>query len=281
MKCGTLLFVLLVCSGTASESEFVLKFLRFPDVGTGWVHVDNSQVSPRTNDVLTATVKYINVDSLPTLLSLNVNGTGEDEAVLNGSGTVSLEVSNSSLNSATQFHVRAEVAMPDIETNEELALEAMANVSNTLSIVRVRGLTHDVRSAAKSANGDWKNSGVFQVDSAYHLCAAFLGRSPVGWKTRAKVYNVDSQGTETLITTVDLTDGQADKEMGWAFDVTLPTSGRYSTKAWKLKFKGEAENLSNQQVEDLGMEVRYFGIMNQSPNPPPKSTFVPNETQSR
>lgn len=266
MKYLSSIIVLLMVSSVVGE-EFKVDFAKFPGVGTGWVHVDNSQVTPSANDQLVATVKYTNVDMLAGLISLNAGGTGVDEVISNAGGTVTLTLSNSALNSATQFHVMSGTSMPDINTDEN-AMFKMMDTIGALKITRIKGLTHNIRTADKSAAVDWKTTGIFRVGGVRHLCAGCKARSLVGWTTRVKLYNVDSQGAETLVTTINLTDGQADKEMAWLTDVTLPTTGTYGSDVWKLKFKGEAENLSTQHVVDLGSLTRYFSVRYQGANPP-------------
>lgn len=267
MKYLNSIIVLLSLMAPSVGAEFKVDFARFPEVGTGWVHVDNSQASPSANDQLIATVKYTNVNTLVGMISLNAGGTGVDEPILNAGGTVTLTLSNSALNTATQFHVRSETVRPDIDTNPNAMFEMMDNLG-ALNITRIKGLTHNIRTADKVAAVNWRTTGIFRVGTVRRLCAGCKAQSPVGWKTRVKVYNINSQGTETLVTTIDLTDGLADKEMHWLTDVTLPTSGTYGSDVWKLKFKGEAENLSTQQVVDLGSLTRYFSVRYQGDNPP-------------
>lgn len=262
-------FLALPVSGDSPEFQFMGKGV---GIGTGWVHIDNSQVTPATNDILTVTVKFANADQRPLRFNVSVPGGGADnEFTSAASGTIELSVTDVDMNSATEFWASMRIVVP-LESDDQAAFDYFQNTyeGSMGAARRIKGLTHNIRSADKSVTMNWRDTQYYIHDGDPHLYVTALGRSPVGHKTRVKVYNVNNQGSETLLATINLTDGQADKEMSWTNDVELSNANKYASACWKLKFQKETEQISNQQVTVLGTDIRYIGVAYNGPTPPSK-----------
>ena len=239
-------------------------------IGTGWVHIDNSQVTPATDDILTVTVKFANADHRPLQFNVSVPGGGADNEFTGAaSGTIELSVTDADMNSATEFWASMEIVVP-LESEDEAAFDYFLYTyeGSMGEARRIKGLTHNIRSADKSVAMNWRDSQYYIHDGDPHLYVTALGRSPVGHTTRVKVFNVNSQGSETLLTTIKLTDGQADMEMSWTNDVALSNANKYASACWKLKFQKETEQISNKQVTVLGTDIRYIGVAYNKSTPP-------------
>lgn len=239
-------------------------------IDTGWVHVDNSQVTPATNDTLTVTAKFANAEKQPLRFNVSVSGGGADsELTCAASGTIELSVTGADINSASEFWASMEMVTPRESEDKAAFDDYFRNYNGSMGEARrIKGLTHNIRSADKSVTIDWGDTHYDINEDGPHLCVTTLARSPVGHKTRVKVFNVNNQGSETLLTTINLTDGQADKEMSWTNDVALSNANKYASACWKLKFQKETEQISNQQVTVLGTDIRFIGDTYNKSAPP-------------